>query len=157
MCENPPLTGEHEVERLKGMKWGEKTKYNYAKSLGVFFTWMKSKEEYHEMLTETGDLNENFRIKALLVFCAERKKVDKRTGKEKALGYSGLSRFQSSLNYYLNQHNLFLCKEDRKELSQFFSGVKKNTARERQTGEREMQEGKSELPYEVCYHLFISL
>ena len=150
MCENPHIVLEHdEVARLKGMKWGEKTKYNYAKSTGVFLTWMKSKEEFQEMLTETGDLNENFRIKALLVFCAERRKVDKKTGKEKALGYAGLSRFRSALNYYLNQHNLSLCEEDRKELSQFFSGVKKNTARERQTGEREMQEGKSELPFEV--------
>ena len=150
MSENPPVVPEHkEVARLKGMKWGEKTKYNYAKSTGVFLTWMKSKEEFQEMLTETGDLNKNFRIKALLVFCAERRKVDKKSGKEKALGYAGLSRFRSALNYYFNQHNISLCEEDQKELSQFFSGVKKNTAHERQTGEREMQEGKSELPFEV--------
>ena len=148
MSENP--TVEHfEVERLKGMKWGEKTKYNYTKSMGIFLSWMKSKEEFQGMLTESGDLNENFRIKALLVFCAEKRKVDKKTGKEKALGYAGLSRFRSSLNFYLNQRKISLCDEDKKELSEFFSGVKKNTARERQTGEREMQEGKSELPFEV--------
>ena len=101
------------------------------------------------MLTENGDLNETFHVKSLLVFCAERWKYDKKSGKEKLLGYSGLSRFRSSLNYYLNQRKITLCDDDKKEMSEFFSGVKKNTARECQTGEHEMQEGKSELLYKV--------
>ena len=81
MCENPHIVLEHDkVAKLKGMKWGEKTKYNYTKSTSVFL--MKAKEEFHEMLTETGDLNKNIQIKALLVFCVERRKVDKKTNKK---------------------------------------------------------------------------
>ena len=151
------MEGEHEVdatlaevEVVKNMRWGGKTTYGYSKSMTEFLYWIEKSDIYSSMLDHSqGCLNSSFRASALLAFCTQKRKYNKKTGQNELLGFSGLNRYQSALQWYLKVQNLSLCKEDEEELSTYFRGTKKQEQREKQAGIRDMREGKAEIPFQV--------
>jgi integrase len=75
--------------------------------------------------------------------------MNKRTGQWELLGFSGLNRYRSALQWYLKVQNLTLPQEDEEELSAYFRGTKKREQREKQSGVRDMREGKAEIPFRL--------
>ena len=135
-----------ERDAIMQMKWGDKTKYGYTKAFNEFAIWLSKK--HPEMISEKGDLTEKYRAFALIDFCAARKKKLKNGG-EANLSFSGLNRFRSAVSWKMLCAKLRYGEEEAEDLSVFFSGLKKRSAREKQTGERDMEEGKLPMKFEV--------
>eukprot|EP00009_Paramoeba_aestuarina_P017775 CAMPEP_0201540720 /NCGR_PEP_ID=MMETSP0161_2-20130828/71093_1 /ASSEMBLY_ACC=CAM_ASM_000251 /TAXON_ID=180227 /ORGANISM="Neoparamoeba aestuarina, Strain SoJaBio B1-5/56/2" /LENGTH=368 /DNA_ID=CAMNT_0047948207 /DNA_START=3089 /DNA_END=4195 /DNA_ORIENTATION=+ len=135
-----------EKENIKKMKWGTKTTYGYTKAFTNFGLWLHS--SHPEMIAE-GNLTPQFSSTALIEFCTKRKKKQKEDGKLVNLSFNGLSQFRSAVKWKLKSQKMRLSEEEEEELKDFFSGLKKRCQREKQIGERDMEEGKREMPFQI--------
>ena len=99
------------------------------------------------MLTLEGEefrFTNEFRSKGLCDFLES-----KRTRDGGTLSYSGLNRFRSAVNFYMSVQKIRYEEECALLLSRLFAGIKRREAMERNRGERSMQEGKTEMPFEL--------
>ena len=140
---------QEEIETVKNMKWSDKTKYSYGKSIIRFLEWIKRSDRYCHMI-EANVLNREFRIEAFLAFCNQLRKRDTVTNESVLLSYSALNGYKSAVMYHLRKvASIELTLEEECSLSEYFAGVKKRCAKEKQDGRRNMEEGKDLLPFSL--------
>ena len=141
-----------EIDAILNMRWGLRTQYGYQRCIVEFFAWLENSPqsaEYRHMLTSERHLAEGFHISSFLAFCAQKKKVDKSTGEAINLSYSGINKYRSALKYYYSKNQRSFTPPEEEQLSDFFKGIKRRCAKEKQDGVRPMKEGKAEMPLEL--------
>ena len=133
-------------QEVKKMKWLPSTTEGYKRQFTQFAAWLSLHQP--EMVNENG-LTANFKIGTLLTFCSQKKKKDIKTGKLVNLSFSGLNSYRSAVAWEMKNKKMKLSQDETDELSQFFSGLRKRHQQEKQKGERQIEEGKREMPFEV--------
>jgi hypothetical protein len=119
--------------------------------MGEFILWLR---KYKPEMMDGDELNRNtFTADSLMLFCSAKRKWDKKREINVTLSFSGLNRYKSALKWYIKKQGWALSPEDNEGLREFFKGLKKRCARERQSGVRDMREGKMQLPYPIYVEL----
>jgi hypothetical protein len=141
-----------EITRIKKMKWGERTTEGYTRAFVEFAAWLSG--THPEMIdATTGLFTSNLRASALIEFCTLRKKAVKDPETKKTtfvnLSFSTYNGYKSAVKWGMKKINYSFPPDEETELKDFFSSLKKRTAKEKQDGEREIEEGKREMPWDV--------
>jgi predicted component of type VI protein secretion system len=131
ICDEAEELNRIEIDKVKQMKWCNKTLKTYIQSMAKFFVWLRSvKPRFQEMWNnENGHekLIDKFRVGSFLIFCNQLSRIDQKTNTKKNLTFAGLSGYRSALTYHLTQIvKLKLCENDEKDLSDYFSGFLNN-------------------------------
>jgi len=142
-------TSSEQIDSILNMRWRNTTKYGYERCMIDFLAWVESSPEFRHMLTPERQLSPSFSLAPFLLFCAQKKKVDKNTGESVNLSYSGINKYRSALKYLYTKSERVMTPEEEEQLTNFFKGIKRRCAQEKQDGFRPMQEGKAEMPVDL--------
>ena len=134
------------------MQWKDGTKYDYNRRLLEFFGWLAT-SSYSHMIVNNNQLTESFSIEAFLIFCAQKKKLDKTSGQRTNLALTSMTKYSSALKYYLKLLKRPLTKEQETRISDFLKGYKRICAQEKQEGIRPIKEGKEVMKFKLYRRL----
>ena len=121
---------------------------NYTHAYEDFIGWLAQQQKYSGMTMTSTDgkrvLTNEYKAIALCDYLEKKRTKDGGT-----LSYSGLNRYRSAVNHFMGIQGVHYSDSCATLLTKFFMGIKRREARERHTGERSMNEGKSELPFQL--------